>query len=118
MTNFYSPKFHNQSLKSNLLNRSYNLIKNRPHSFVCNFVNVNDDNDDSNFSEFENLTLVYRHYATLYFAMLVDESESNLGILDLIQVFVEALDKCFETVCELDLVFHFDQVSISLLLKC
>ena len=26
------------------------------------------------------------------------------------QVFVEALDRCFENVCELDLIFHFDEV--------
>ncbi|GBC11922.2 AP-3 complex subunit sigma-1 isoform X1 [Rhizophagus irregularis DAOM 181602=DAOM 197198] len=32
------------------------------------------------------------------------------GILDLIQVFVESLDKCFENVCELDLIFHFEEV--------
>ncbi|VDP53393.1 unnamed protein product, partial [Soboliphyme baturini] len=25
-------------------------------------------------------------------------------------VFVETLDKCFENVCELDLIFHFDKV--------
>jgi len=40
----------------------------------------------------------------------VDQQESDLGILDLIQVFVEALDKCFENVCELDLIFHSDKV--------
>ena len=40
----------------------------------------------------------------------VDSQESDLGILDLIQVFVEALDKCFENVCELDLIFHSDKV--------
>ena len=34
-----------------------------------------------------------------------------MGILDLIQVFVEALDKCFENVCELDLIFHSDKVN-------
>lgn len=38
--------------------------------------------------------LVYRHYATLFFIFCVDSSESELGILDLIQVFVETLDKC------------------------
>lgn len=27
------------------------------------------------------------------------------------KVFVEALDRAFENVCELDLVFHFDEVS-------
>ena len=31
--------------------------------------------------------LIYRHYATLYFVFCVDSSESELGILDLIQVF-------------------------------
>ena len=34
----------------------------------------------------------------------------QLGILDLIHVFVEVLDKCFENVCELDLIFHVDRV--------
>lgn len=32
--------------------------------------------------------LIYRHYATLYFVFCVDSSESELGILDLIQVSV------------------------------
>lgn len=27
-----------------------------------------------------------------------------------LQVFVETLDKCFENVCELDLIFHMDKV--------
>ena len=54
--------------------------------------------------------LIYRHYATLYFVFAVDQQESDLGLLDLIQVFVEALDKCFENVCELDLIFHSDKV--------
>jgi AP-3 complex subunit sigma len=54
--------------------------------------------------------LVYRHYATLFFVFAVDGSESELGILDLIQVFVEVLDKCFENVCELDLIFNCDKV--------
>jgi len=54
--------------------------------------------------------LIYRHYATLFFVFWVDPMESELGILDLIQVFVETLDKCFENVCELDLIFHIDKV--------
>ena len=33
------------------------------------------------------------------------------SMLDLIQVFVEVLDKCFENVCELDLIFHPDKVN-------
>lgn len=62
--------------------------------------------------------LIYRHYATLYFVFCVDSSESELGILDLIQVFVETLDKCFENVCELDLIFHVDKVNKRKFLSC
>jgi len=29
--------------------------------------------------------LIYRHYATLYFVFVVDQQESELGILDLVQ---------------------------------
>jgi len=42
--------------------------------------------------------------------LCVDPSNSELGILDLIQVFVETLDKSFENVCELDLIFNLDKV--------
>ena len=38
--------------------------------------------------------------------VLCDRSESELGILDLIQVYVETLDRSFESVCELDLIFN------------
>ncbi len=47
-----------------------------------------------------------------YIAFVVDGSESELGILDLIQVFVESLDKSFQNVCELHLIFHSDQVRL------
>ena len=58
----------------------------------------------------DGVKIIYRHYATLFFVFVVEETESELGILDLIQVFVETLDKTFENVCELDLIFHIDQV--------
>lgn len=53
----------------------------------------------------DEIRVIYRHYATLYFVFIVDDQESELGILDLIQVFVESLEWCFQNVCELDLVF-------------
>lgn len=56
-------------------------------------------------SDLDEIKVIYRHYATLYFVFIVDDQESELGTLDLIHVFVECLDRCFETVCELDLVF-------------
>ena len=55
-------------------------------------------------------TLVYRQYATLYFIMVVDGNESELSVLDLIQVLVETLDRHFKNVCELDVIFSSEQV--------
>ncbi len=42
---------------------------------------------------------------------VVDSAESELGILDLIQSFVESLESCYKNVCELDLVFNLDKVN-------
>ena len=52
--------------------------------------------------------MTYRHYATLFFILISTNTESPLALLDLIQVFVEALDRLFENVCELDLIFNFE----------
>ncbi|XP_048213554.1 AP-3 complex subunit sigma-1-like isoform X3 [Perognathus longimembris pacificus] len=38
--------------------------------------------------------LIYRHYATLYFVFCVDSSESELGILDLIQAGLAGAPAC------------------------
>ena len=61
--------------------------------------------------------IIYRAYATLYFVLVTDQSESELAVLDLIQVIVEVLDKSFENVCELDLIFNPDKVIILLIFK-
>ena len=52
--------------------------------------------------------VTYRHYATLFFILISTNTESPLALLDLIQVFVESLDRLFENVCELDLIFNFE----------
>ena len=82
----------------------FQQVVQRPDSF-CNYL-------EGSVPEWGDSTrIIYRHYATLYFIFAVDAQESDLGILDLIQVFVEALDKCFENVCELDFIFHSDRVA-------
>ncbi|CAM9235345.1 unnamed protein product [Chrysoparadoxa australica] len=86
-----------------VIRRIFQQVHTRPDSF-CNYL-------IGSIPQWgENTKLIYRHYATLYFVFAVDAQESDLGILDLIQVFVETLDKCFENVCELDLIFHSDKV--------
>eukprot|EP01132_Coremiostelium_polycephalum_P009264 gene9264-11356_t len=74
---------------------------------ACNFLEIG--STGSNLFD-KDTKVIYRHFATLYFIFCVDSAESELSIIDLIQSFVESLDKCFESVCELDLIFHIDKV--------
>lgn len=91
------------SERQRIVNEIYSLISRRT-DYVCNFL------ESSGTSLEKDTKVVYRHYATLYFIFWVDGSESELGILDLIQVLVETLDRSFENVCELDLIFNSDKV--------
>jgi AP-3 complex subunit sigma len=91
---------HNQ--REQVVREAFSLVSKRSDS-ICNFLEGSEQWGSA-------VKLIYRHYATLYFVVAVDSSESELGILDLIQVFVEALDKCFANVCELDLIFHTDRI--------
>ena len=75
----------------------YKIVTARP-DHLCSFVD-----DEKTFGP--DTKLVYRHFATLYFCILSDRSESELAMMDLIQVYVETLDRVFENVCELDLIF-------------
>jgi len=94
----------NEDEQQNVIRKVFQQVAQRPDSF-CNYL-------EGSIPEWgEKTKIIYRHYATLYFIFAVDQQESDLGILDLIQVFVEALDKCFENVCELDLIFHSDRVN-------
>jgi len=107
LTKFYTP-IH-QSTQT-IVSKIYSLISTRTPS-SCNFLEAPELDELLGRQDVdEKLRVVYRSYATLHFVFVVDLSESELGMLDLIQVFVEALDRAFENVCELDLVFHFDEV--------
>jgi len=107
LTKFYTP-IH-QSAQT-IVSKIYSLVSTRAPS-SCNFLEAPELDELLGRQDVdEKLRVVYRSYATLHFVFVVDLSESELGMLDLIQVFVEALDRAFENVCELDLVFHFDEV--------
>uniref|UniRef100_A0A0G4FBP7 AP complex subunit sigma n=1 Tax=Chromera velia CCMP2878 TaxID=1169474 RepID=A0A0G4FBP7_9ALVE len=90
--------------QQHMLRILYGIVSKRSDDNCCCF-----SEDKETFGE--DTKIVYRHYATLFFILVVDSAESELGILDLIQVFVHVLDQCFENVCELDLVYHFDKVN-------
>ncbi|XP_046403447.1 AP-3 complex subunit sigma-1 isoform X1 [Ischnura elegans] len=101
LSKFY--QYFTEDMQQQIIKETFQLVSKRDDN-VCNFLEGGSLIGGSDYK------LIYRHYATLYFVFCVDSSESELGILDLIQVFVETLDKCFENVCELDLIFHVDKV--------
>ena len=78
-----------EEIQQQIVRETYQLVSKRDEN-VCNFL------EGGTLIGGNDYRLIYRHYATLYFIFCVDSSESELGILDLIQVFVETLDKCFE----------------------
>lgn len=56
------------------------------------------------------MKVVYRRYASLFFIVGVEPDEENeLGMLEFIHAFVETLDKYFENVCELDIMFNLEK---------
>lgn len=60
-----------------------------------------------NFVEWREYKLIYKRYASLYFCVGVDPTDNELITLEIIQHFVEILDRYFGNVCELDLIFNF-----------
>ena len=97
LTKFY--EYMSEDMQQKFIAECFRLVSKLSEN-QCNFARIRSAPDQPV------RKIVFRCYATLYFVFLVDENESELGILDLIQVFVETLDRCFENVCELDLIFH------------
>ena len=68
-----------ESEQQQIIKETFQLVSKR-EDHVCNFL------EGGSLVGGEDFKLIYRHYATLYFVFCVDSSESELGILDLIQV--------------------------------
>ncbi|KAL5695641.1 hypothetical protein EMGR_008194 [Emarellia grisea] len=109
-------KFYTQidtQTKQSLIAQIYDLVAQRPPS-ACNFLPLPPLLSQGARSSAANgpsdapTQVTYRTYATLSFIMISTSTESPLALIDLIQVFVEALDRIFENVCELDLIFGFE----------
>jgi AP-1 complex subunit sigma 1/2 len=56
------------------------------HSKLCNFLDYNEN------------TLIYKRYASLYFIMVVDKSDNELIMMEMIHHYVECLDRYFNNV--------------------
>lgn len=108
------------SIQQRLISEIFTLVSNRPAG-SCNFLPLppllaaSGTSHTSSQEQNDVPSLVtYRHYATLFFIIISTSTESPLALIDLIQVYVEALDKLFENVCELDLIFNFETLHATL----
>lgn len=62
------------------------------------------------FFEYRGSRIIYRRYASLFFVVAVDGPDENeLAILEFIHSLVETMDKYFDSVCELDIMYHIDK---------
>ena len=107
-------------IQQRLISEIFTLVSNRPAG-SCNFLPLPPllaaSGTSHSSSEQHNDTpslVTYRHYATLHFIVISTSTESPLALIDLIQVYVESLDKLFENVCELDLIFNFETLHATL----
>ncbi|XP_028293504.1 AP-4 complex subunit sigma-1 isoform X2 [Gouania willdenowi] len=66
--------------------------------------------EQCSFVEYKDFKLVYRQYAALFIVVGITDKENELSIFELIQNFVEVLDKYFSRVSELDIMFSLDRV--------
>ncbi|CAI7593848.1 unnamed protein product [Penicillium pancosmium] len=112
LTKFYT-QLDTQTQQS-LIAQIYHLVAQRPAS-ACNFLPLppllsqqGSSNSSSAGPSDAPTQITYRTYATLSFIMISTSTESPLALIDLIQVFVESLDRMFENVCELDLIFGYE----------
>ncbi|XP_032247791.1 arpin isoform X2 [Phoca vitulina] len=68
-----------EEIQQQIVRETFHLVLKRDDN-ICNFL------EGGSLIGGPDYKLIYRHYATLYFVFCVDSSESELGILDLIQV--------------------------------
>jgi AP-3 complex subunit sigma len=110
------------SIQQRLISEIFTLVSNRPPG-SCNFLPLppllaaSSTSNTSSSAQEQNdgpSLVTYRNYATLYFIIISTSTESPLALIDLIQVYVEALDRLFENVCELDLIFNFETLHATL----
>jgi len=72
------------------------------------------NNQQCSFLEHRKYKVIYRRYASLYFivGLDIDEEVNELSYLEFIHNLVETLDRYFENVCELDIMFNIEKAHI------
>lgn len=72
------------------------------------------NNQQCSFLEHRNYKVIYRRYVSLYFiiGLDLDDEVNELSYLEFIHNLVETLDKYFENVCELDIMYNLEKAHI------
>ncbi|CAJ0894011.1 14185_t:CDS:2, partial [Entrophospora sp. SA101] len=91
-------QYFSEKEKISLTNDLTTLILARKRS-MCNVI------------EYGEHKVIYKRYASLYFAAGIDWEENELYILEVIHRYVQILDEFFGNVCEMDIIFNFDKIS-------
>merc|ERR1712037_900100 len=65
---------------------------------MCSFIEYKDD-----------LKIVYKRYASLFFCCAIESGDNELLTLEIIHHFVELLDLYFGSVCELDIIYNYEK---------
>ncbi|VDL90680.1 unnamed protein product [Schistocephalus solidus] len=55
------------------------------------------------------LSYLFIRYASLYFCCAIEPEDNELITFEIIHRYVELLDRYFGSVCELDIIFHFEK---------
>ena len=63
----------------------------------------------SSFIEWNDLKIVYKRYASLYFCCAIENTDNELITLEIIHNYVELLDNYFGSVCELDIIYNYEK---------
>lgn len=67
------------------------------------------DKSFSSILEYLGYKIVYKKFASLFFAVCIDMDDNEFDSLNIIGLFVEMLDSEFGSVCELDMIFQFER---------
>ncbi|XP_033115815.1 AP-4 complex subunit sigma-1-like [Anneissia japonica] len=66
------------------------------------------------FFNYQDYKIVYRRYNSIFVILAIDEEENEVASLELIQLFIETLNKYFDGVSEIDIFYNLEKIHIIL----
>ena len=89
-----------QNERENLIKRIYQVMsKSKDISVALDFEYMSNQRK-----------LVYKAFGSIYIALLLDDSENELAILDFISVMMQCFDEIFKGVCELHFIMNPEKI--------